>query len=95
MAIEEETTTEMDLSDPIQHELERFLKEVVLPDRFYTIEHRWSGIMGLGSEKMPIIKAVNDQVFCAVRMSGMGVALAPVAGEAIAALMTGGPEPTA
>ena len=95
MAIEEETTTEMDLSDPIQHELERFLKEVVLPDRFYTIEHRWSGIMGMGSEKMPIIKAVNDHIFCAVRMSGMGVALAPVVGERIAMLMTGGSEPSA
>lgn len=95
MAIEEETTTEMDLSDPIQHELERFLKEVVLPDRFYTIEHRWSGIMGMGSEKMPIIKAVNDHIFCAVRMSGMGVALAPIVGEKIAMLMTSGPEPAA
>ncbi|HTI92023.1 MAG TPA: FAD-dependent oxidoreductase [Puia sp.] len=93
MAIEAETTTEMGLTDLIQHELERFLQEVVLPDRFYTIEHRWSGIMGMGSEKMPIIKAVNDHIFCAVRMSGMGVALAPVVGEKIALLMTGGAEP--
>jgi len=93
MAVEEETTTEMEISDRIQHELERFLQETILPDRFYTIEHRWSGIMGMGSEKMPIIKAVNDHVFCAVRMSGMGVALAPIVGEKIAMLMTSGPEP--
>lgn len=89
LAFEEETTTEMDITDRIQQELERFLREVVLPGRFYTIEHRWSGIMGMGSEKMPIIRAVNDHVFCAVRMSGMGVALAPVVGEKIAELMTG------
>ncbi len=89
LAIEEETTTEMDITDRIQHELERFLREVVLPGRFYTIEQRWSGIMGMGNEKMPIIRAVNDQVFCAVGMSGMGLALAPVVGEKIAALMTG------
>lgn len=89
LAFEEETTTELDITDRIQHELERFLQETVLPGRFYTIEHRWSGIMGMGSEKMPIIRAVNDQVFCAVRMSGMGVALAPVMGEKIAELMTG------
>ncbi|HMI59734.1 MAG TPA: FAD-dependent oxidoreductase [Puia sp.] len=94
-AIEEETTTEMETSDRIQQELERFLQETILPDRFYTIEHRWSGIMGMGSEKMPIIKAVNDHIFCAVRMSGMGVALAPVVGERIAMLMTSGPEPSA
>ena len=90
LAFEEETTTEMDISERIQNELERFLSEVILPGRFYTIEHRWSGIMGMGSEKMPIIKAVNDHIFCAVRMSGMGVALAPIVGEKIATLMTGG-----
>lgn len=87
-AFEEETTSEMSLSETIQHELERFLGEVILPGRHYTIEHRWSGIMGMGGEKMPIIRAVNDHVFCAVRMSGMGVALAPVVGEKIATLMT-------
>lgn len=87
-AFEEETTSEMALSKTIQEELERFLREVVLPHRHHTIEHRWSGIMGMGTEKMPILRAVNDHVFCAVRMSGMGVALAPVVGEKIATLMT-------
>ena len=87
-AFEEETTVEMALSDAIQSELERFLRDVILPGRHFTIEHRWSGIMGMGNEKMPILKAINDQVFCAVRMSGMGVALAPVVGEKIAAMMT-------
>lgn len=86
-AFEEETTTEMEITDKIQQELERFLGEVILPGRHYTIEHRWSGIMGMGGEKMPILKAVNDHVFCAVRMSGMGVALAPVVGEQIAEMM--------
>ncbi|HEY4336911.1 MAG TPA: FAD-dependent oxidoreductase [Puia sp.] len=87
-AIEEETTTEMEITEKIQRELEHFLSETVLPGRHYTIEHRWSGIMGMGGEKMPILKAVNDHVFCAVRMSGMGVALAPVIGEKVAAMMT-------
>ncbi|MBS1664941.1 MAG: FAD-binding oxidoreductase [Bacteroidetes bacterium] len=94
IAFEEETTTEMEITDGIQQELERFLAEVILPGRFYTIENRWSGIMGMGSEKMPIVKAVNDHVFCAVRMSGMGVALAPIVGEQIATLMTGGEDST-
>lgn len=89
-ALDEETTEHMDISEPIQSELERFLRETILPGRHFTIEHRWSGIMAMGSEKMPIIRAVNDHVFCAVRMSGMGVALAPVVGEKIAALMTDG-----
>ena len=93
LAFEEETTTEMATTERVQNELERFLGEVILPGRFYTIEHRWSGIMAMGSEKMPIIRAVNEHVFCAVRMSGMGVALAPIVGEKVAALMTSGGEP--
>jgi gamma-glutamylputrescine oxidase len=86
-AFREETTTDMTITDTIQQELERFLRDVVLPGRHYTIDTRWAGIMGMGGEKMPIVKAVNDHVFCAVRMHGMGVALAPVIGEQIAALL--------
>ena len=87
-AFEEETTTDMTLTDTIQQELERFLREVILPGRHYTIDTRWAGIMGMGGEKMPIVRGLNDQVFCAVRMHGMGVALAPVIGEQAAALLT-------
>jgi glycine/D-amino acid oxidase-like deaminating enzyme len=87
-AFEEETTTDMTVTDTIQQELERFLREIVLPGRHYTIDTRWSGIMGMGGDKMPIVRAVNDHVFCAVRMHGMGVALAPVIGNQIAAMLT-------
>lgn len=84
-----EQTDEMTVTETIQSELERFLREVILPGRNYNIEHRWSGIMGMGGDKQPIIRPINDHVFCAVRLSGMGVALAPMIGEKIAALMTG------
>jgi hypothetical protein len=43
--------------------------------------------MAMGSEKLPIVKAISEQVFCCVRMGGMGVALAPVVAEQIAAVM--------
>ena len=88
-AFEDERTTEMQTSEFIQSELERYLREVVLPHYKgqYTIEHRWSGIMAMGGEKMPIIKEVQPNVFCAVRMSGMGVALAPVVGKMVAKMM--------
>ena len=88
-AFEEEKTDEMTVTDTIRQELQRFLTEVILPGKTFTIDHHWSGIMAMGSEKSPILRQVNDQVFCAVRMSGMGVALAPVIGEKVAALMTG------
>lgn len=89
VAIAAENTGEMSVTDTIQQELERFLREIILPGRSYTIDHRWSGIMGMGNEKQPIMRQVSDGVFCAVRMSGMGVALAPVIGEKMAGLMLG------
>ena len=86
-AFEEETTTEFATTSFIQDELERFLREQILPGRQYTITDRWSGIMAMGSEKMPIMKEVEPGLFCAVRMSGMGVALAPKVGEMMAERM--------
>jgi gamma-glutamylputrescine oxidase len=86
----EETTTGMDTSEFIQNELEKYLEEVILPGRKgqFTIDHRWAGIMAMGSEKMPIVQQLEEGIFCAVRMSGMGVALAPVVAQQIAEMMT-------
>ncbi|TAH01814.1 MAG: FAD-binding oxidoreductase, partial [Sphingobacteriales bacterium] len=78
LAIDEEQSNELIITHKIQDGLEQFLKEFVLPGQQYTIEHRWSGIMGMGKQKMPVIKEVQKNIFCCVRMSGMGVALAPV-----------------
>jgi glycine/D-amino acid oxidase-like deaminating enzyme len=83
----DEETFSPEVSEPVQQELERFLKEIILPGESYSISLRWSGTMAVGTEKKPIVKKINDQVFCAVRMSGMGVALAPQLGKEIAAMM--------
>ena len=88
-AFEEEGTTDMNTSSFIQSELEKYLSEVVLP-KFkgqYIVENRWAGIMAMGSEKMPIVKEVRPNVFCCIRMSGMGVALAPIVSQQIAEMM--------
>jgi glycine/D-amino acid oxidase-like deaminating enzyme len=80
---EGEQTHTFNITNTIQTALDDFLRNVILPNykEPYTITHRWSGIMAMGSEKSPIIKEVQPNIFCAVRMSGMGVALAPVIGE--------------
>lgn len=85
--IENETTTEMETTDQIQQTLEQFVSRHILPGQLFEITDRWSGIMGMGSEKMPIIKKLSPKVFCAVKMSGMGVALAPVAADTVTDLM--------
>ncbi len=83
----EEETFSADISEPVQQELERFLREIILPGTPFQINMRWSGTMAVGKEKKPIIQKINDHIYCAVRMSGMGVALAPQAGKIIAGMM--------
>ena len=78
---EKEETTEFGLTEKIQQRLEGLLKENILSGQSYQIEYRWSGIMGVGSEKKPIIKHISKNVVCAVRMGGMGVAIGSLIGE--------------
>lgn len=88
-AFDAERTQQVETSATIQQELERFLGEVVLPAHRgqYSIENRWAGIMGMGSEKMPVVQSVGPGVFCALGTGGMGVALAPVIGRQAADLV--------
>ncbi|MEG0926161.1 NAD(P)/FAD-dependent oxidoreductase [Chryseobacterium sp.] len=82
----EETTT-FETTEFLQQHLETFLKEVVLPNHEFKIALRWSGIMAMGTEKTPIVKQISEKQFCAVRLSGMGVALAPKIGELVAEMI--------
>lgn len=76
-----EETTEMKLTQTVQNKLQELLEEMIIPDQKYTVEMRWSGIMGIGNKKEPIIKALSKNVYCAVRMGGMGVAIGSLVGE--------------
>ncbi|RYY21246.1 MAG: FAD-binding oxidoreductase, partial [Chitinophagaceae bacterium] len=82
-----ETSGTMETTQNIQDALENFLKKYIIPSTPFKISDRWSGIMAMGREKLPIVKQIEPNVFCAVRMSGMGVALTPVTGEMVARLM--------
>lgn len=85
---EGENTTQLETSNLIQAELERILREEILPNTNFKIEHTWSGIMGVGTTKAPIIKQISDTVYCGVRMGGMGVAIGSLVGKELAELMT-------
>ena len=71
----------------LQNQLEKLLREVILPNQEVTIEHRWSGIMGLGSGKNPIVTQLSDHVYCGVRLGGMGVAIGSLIGKELANLI--------
>ncbi|MCP2043624.1 FAD-binding oxidoreductase [Pontibacter sp. HSC-36F09] len=76
-----EETTEMGLTDLVQHKLDELLREVILPGTPYEVEQRWSGIMGVGPGKTTIVQPVSEHVCCAVRMGGMGLAIGSLVGE--------------
>lgn len=81
---EGEETTVMKETALIQNELERLLREVILPDTSFEIDQRWSGIMGVGNQKKPILKKLEEGVYCGVRLGGMGVAIGSTIGRQLA-----------
>lgn len=82
-----EETTEFGFTELVQSKLEELLRKVVLPNIEFEIEYRWSGIMGFGAEIAPIIKQVRPGIFCAVRMSGMGIAIGSIVGKKVTELV--------
>ena len=81
-----EETTEPGLTEVVQNKLETLLAEVILHNSPFEIERRWSGIMGVGTEKKPIIKQVAERVYCGVRLGGMGIAIGSFVGRELADL---------
>lgn len=83
-----EETTEMAETELIQNKLEELLKTTILPNTPFEVEHRWSGIMGVGSQKKPIVKQMSNNVYCGVRLGGMGVAIGGLIGKELADLIS-------
>ncbi|MCB9063498.1 MAG: FAD-binding oxidoreductase, partial [Halobacteriovoraceae bacterium] len=84
-----ETTDEFGTTPLIRNALLRLLKEVILPGREVAVDSWWSGILGVGSRKAPIIRQVSPHVVAAVRLGGMGVAIGMLVGEEGAEVVAG------
>ncbi|ASS48574.1 MAG: hypothetical protein A3D31_07540 [Candidatus Fluviicola riflensis] len=85
--IKGETTTNFENTTLIINSLEALIHEVILPEKKVTIEYKWSGIMGVGAEKKPLIERIHTNVGIGVRMGGMGVAIGSLVGEELAGLL--------
>lgn len=81
-----EETTAFGQTPLVQGQLESLLREVILPGKKVEVASRWSGIMGVGSQKKPILKVISDRVFCGVRLGGMGIAIGSMVGKELADL---------
>ncbi|MAU27456.1 MAG: FAD-dependent oxidoreductase [Muricauda sp.] len=81
-----EETAQFGTTGHIQEALEQLLAEVILPGRAVEIDRRWSGIMGVGPQKRPIVKQHSDHVYCGIRLGGMGVAIGSLVGRQLASM---------
>ncbi|WP_400075639.1 NAD(P)/FAD-dependent oxidoreductase [Winogradskyella sp. R77965] len=82
-----EETSDFGETEIIQNKLEELLKTTILPNTDFEIDHRWSGIMGVGKQKKAIVKQLSNNVFCGVRLGGMGVAIGSLVGKELADLL--------
>jgi glycine/D-amino acid oxidase-like deaminating enzyme len=83
-----EATTEFGTSERVLTYLQQFAdRHFAFPVRW---ERTWSGIIGTGPDKSPIVSRVGPGVVAAVRLSGMGVALSARVAEEAADLLFAG-----
>ncbi|PCJ65220.1 MAG: FAD-dependent oxidoreductase [Bacteroidetes bacterium] len=84
-----ETSLEIAQNETIITELKRFMNEQIFGKKV-AIDYEWSGIMGMGKnqEKLPIVKEVEPNIYIAVRLGGMGVALSANVAEEVVKVMS-------
>jgi glycine/D-amino acid oxidase-like deaminating enzyme len=71
-----EATTEDGTTPQIQAALEELLRDVILPGRNFTIEQRWSGVMGFRTHGgPPVVEHLSPNVVLAAGLGGIGVAI--------------------
>ena len=83
---ERETTDQFGNNPLIRRTLLALLREVILPGKTVEIDQWWTGILGVGPTKAPILRAVSPNVVAAVRLGGMGIAIGSLLGEEAAEL---------
>jgi len=84
--LQNENTEEFGYNPAVVDTLHQFLYDHLADRNHCRIDYQWSGIIGIGSVKLPIIKAISPRVLVGVRLSGMGIALASLIGEELTQL---------
>jgi gamma-glutamylputrescine oxidase len=77
---EVENTDQFGSNETIREALLQLLHQVICPTQVVEVDMWWTGILGLGPVKRPIIERVSPHVNVAVRLSGMGVAIGSLVG---------------
>jgi len=82
-----EQTPEFGSNQLIRDALLDLLNTVIYPDQHVEIDTWWTGILGLGPIKKPIVEKASPNVALALRLSGMGVAIGTLIGQEGASLL--------
>lgn len=83
---QEEQTDTIATSEEVTDFLVNFVNEI-LPKEHVNIEIQWSGILGIGEQKKPIIQQIEPSVYLGARLGGMGVAIGSKVGKDLAHLV--------
>lgn len=83
-----EETPHFGVNEGIHRRLETFLEDVIFPGQKLPIEHRWSGIMGFGAPRVPVVRLLSDRLAVGFGCNSMGLAMGSAIGEEVAGLFT-------
>ncbi|MCC6459154.1 MAG: FAD-binding oxidoreductase [Saprospiraceae bacterium] len=86
----QEQTAEFGPNELIRSALVQLLKTVICPGQPFEVDGWWTGILGLGSVKKPIVERYASNIVIAVRLNGMGVAIGTLVGQEGAEMLMNG-----
>jgi len=86
--VERETTSKFGRNQQINDYLKSFVSTHLYAADDLEYESQWSGILGVGSSKKPIVQEINKNIYVAVRLGGMGVAIGSYVGNKVAEMIT-------
>ena len=81
-----ETTSEFGINEEIENHLKNFLEQQIVGGEQISYDASWSGILGIGQNKTPIIEKISENLYAGVRLGGMGVAIGSIMGKKLAEL---------
>jgi glycine/D-amino acid oxidase-like deaminating enzyme len=80
----EESTDDV-VNPTVKAYLIEFIRDVLKLEGNWAIEHEWTGIMGFSTSKNPVLDEIEESVWLAAGLGGMGVALGMQFGKDVAA----------
>lgn len=70
-----EESSAFEVNPKIKKWLTRFANDILKLEDGWHVEYEWTGIMGFADTKSPILKKIDDHIWVAAGLGGMGVAI--------------------